>query len=49
MNKEDAMILRNMLSRIQTNNDLLKVIRNFNATFFKLDVNWNKSNSSTSN
>ena len=49
MNKEDAMILRNMLTRIQTDNELLKVIRSFNASFSKLDVNWNKSNSSTSN
>ena len=49
MNKEDAMILRNMLNRIQTDNELLKVIRSFNASFSKLDVSWNKSNSSTSN
>ena len=39
MNKEDAMILRNMLNRIQTDNELLKVIRSFNASFSKLDVN----------
>ena len=39
MNKEDAMILRNMLSRIQTDNELLKVIRNSNESFSKLDVN----------
>ena len=49
MAKEDAMILRNMLIRIQTDNELLKVIRSFNASFSKLDVSWNKSNSSTSN
>ena len=48
MNKEDAMILRNMLNRIETDNELLKVIRSFNASFSKLDVNWNKSNSSSS-
>ena len=47
--KEDAMILRSMLSQIQTDNELLKVIRSFNASFSILDVNWNKSNSSTSN
>ena len=49
MNKEDAMILRNMLSRIQTDTELLKVIRSFNASFSKLEVNWIKGNSSTSN
>ena len=49
MTKEDAMILRNILSQIQTDNELLKVIRSFSAFFSKLDVNWNKSNSSTSN
>ena len=48
MNKEDAMILRNMLSRIQTDNELLKVITSYNASFSKLDVTWNKGNSSTS-
>ena len=39
MNKEDAMILRSMLSRIQTDPELLKTIRSFNASFSKLDVN----------
>ena len=49
MTKEDAIILRSMLSRIQTDPELLKTIRSFNASFSKLDVNWNKSNYSTSN
>ena len=47
MNKEDAIILRNMLNRIQTDTELLKVIRSVNASFSKLDVIWNKSNSSS--
>ena len=49
MNKEDAIILRNMLNRIQTDTELLKVIKSFNSSFSKLDVIWNKRNSSTSN
>ena len=49
MTKEDAMILRNMLTRIQTDPELFKVIRNFITSFSKLDVNWTKGNSSTSN
>ena len=49
MAKEDATILRNMLTRIQTDPELLKTIRNFITSFSKLDVNWTKGNSSASN
>ena len=35
MTKEDAMILPNMFTRIQTDSELFKVIRNFNTSFSK--------------
>ena len=40
MTEADAKILRKMLIRIRTDTNLLNAIKEFNAAFGNLDVNW---------